>query len=176
MQRYFICNPDEIENKLRTLTKTGDSDDGWTHYYQDNTEKWLLTSFNSAYHGGGIPVLKRNPEPTDEELIDIALTSLNTNDIIGASLELSEREKFSKVDFRGNLLAKLSRFDPSKLDDFEIERLKLIIKKSDLCDSTNRREIVGKDLAEIQTDANYYRGISLNAIKILEDIGTKAGG
>ena len=106
--------------------------------------------------------------------MDIALSSLNRNDIIGASLELSEREKFSKVNFRKDLLSKLSGVDSSKLDKFEKERFRLIISKCELSDATNRREIVGKNLAEIQTDANYYRAISLKAIKILEDIGTKA--
>ena len=169
MQRFFICNQDEVENKLKALTKTGTSDDGWTHYYQDNIEKWLLTSFNSEHHGGGLPVLKRLPEPTIDELIDIALTSFDTNDIIGASLELSEREKYNKVDFRDKLLNKLLQIDTSKLADFEKTRLKLIINKSDLCDATNRRDIVGKHLTEIQSDANYFRTISQKALKILED-------
>ena len=85
MHKFFICNQSEIELKLKTLHKTGISEDGWTHYYLDtlSDEKWHLTSFNSEYHGGGVRVLKRIPEPTIEALIDIAMTSLDTNDIVG---------------------------------------------------------------------------------------------
>ena len=77
MHQFFICNQDEVEAKLKTLTKTGTSTDGWTYYYVDNNskEEWHLTRHNSEYHGGGVPVLKRIPEPTLEELIDIAMTS-----------------------------------------------------------------------------------------------------
>jgi len=169
MHLFFICIQDEVEEKLKTLTKTGTSDDGWAHYYQDKNEKWLLTRYGSEYQGGGTPVLKRLPEPTIYELINIAMTSLEKNNIIGASLELSEREKYRKVDFRDQLLNKLLQVDTSKLTDFEKERVRLIIYKSDLYDATNRRDIVGKHISEIQKDANYYQTISQLARKILND-------
>ena len=61
MHQFFICNQDEVETKLKTLTKTGASTDGWTHYYADknSNEEWHLTRYDSEYHGGGVPVLKR---------------------------------------------------------------------------------------------------------------------
>lgn len=103
MHQFFICNQDEVENKIKTLTKTGTSTDGWTQYYVDNNsnEEWHLTMYDSEYHGGGVPVLKRLPEPIIEELINIAMTSSDTNDIIGASLELSKRERYkiSEADY-----------------------------------------------------------------------------
>jgi Immunity protein 27 len=172
MHQFFICNQDEVEAKLKTLTKMGTSTDGWTHYYVDNNskEEWLLTRYDSEYHGGGVPVLKRIPEPALEELIDIAMTSAETNDIIGASLELSEREKYKKEDFRTKLLNRLLQVDTSNLTDFEKERLKIIIYESDLYDATNRRNIVGKHFTEIESDADYYRTAAHKAKSILENI------
>ena len=172
MYQFFICNQDEVEAKLKTLTKTGTSTDGWTHYYVDknSNEEWHLTRYDSEYHGGGVPVLKRHPEPTIEELINIAMTSTDTNDIIGASLELSEREKYKKEDFRDKLLNRLLRVDTSNLTDFEKERLKIIIYESDLYDATNRRNIVGKHFTEIESDADYYRTAAHKAKSILENI------
>jgi hypothetical protein len=172
MHQSFICNQDEVENKLKTLTKTGTSTDGWTHYYVDknSNEEWHLTSYDSEYHGGGVPVLKRLPEPTIEELINIAMTSAHTKDIIGASLELSERERYKKEDFRGRLLNRLLQVDTSDLTDFEKERLKIIIYESDLYDATNRRDIVGKHSTEIQNDADYFRTNAQKAKNILTDI------
>ena len=173
MHPFFICNQDEVEIKLKSLTKTGTSTDGWTHYYVDKSsnEEWHLTRYDSEYHGGGIPVLKRLPELTIEELIDIAIISKDTNDIIGASLELSEREKYKKEDFRGKLLNSLLQVDKSNLTDFEKERLKIIIYESDLYDATNRSDIVGKHFSEIQKDADYYRANAQRAKGILVDIG-----
>jgi hypothetical protein len=172
MNQFFICNLNEVESKLKTLTKTGTSDDGWIDYYVDSNtnETWLLTRYDSEYHGGGVPVLKRIPEPTIDELINIAITSADTNDIIGASLELSEREKYRKEDFRDKLLNRLLELDTSHLNDFEKERLKIIICESDLYDATNRRNLVGKHLAEIQKDADYYRTTAQRAKDILDYI------
>ena len=172
MHKFFICNQDEVETKLSTLTKTGTSTGGWTHYYVDknSNEQWHLTRHDSEYHGCGIPVLKRLPEPSIEELINIVMTSIDTNDIIGASLELSERERYRKEDFRAKLLSQLLQVDTSNLTDFEKERLKIIIYESDLYDATNRRDIVGKHFTEIQNDADYFRTNAQKAKSILADI------
>ena len=172
MHQFFICNQDEVEAKLKTLTKTGTSTDGWTYYYVDNNSKveWHLTRYDSEYHEGGVAVLKRIPEASLEELIEIAMTSAETNEIIGASLELSEREKYKKEDFRAKLLNRLLQVDTSNLTDFEKERLKIIIYESDLYDATNRRNIVGKHFTEIDSEADYYRTAAHKAKSILENI------
>ena len=169
MRQFFICNQSEIESKLKTLSKRGTSAESWTDYYYDknSNEEWLLTRYDSEYHGGGVSVLKMLPEPSIEELIDIAMTSLSKNDIRGASLELSEREKINKDDFRSKLLDKLLQVDTSSLNDFEKERLKTIIYESNLYDATNRRNIVGKHFTEIEKDADYFRTISEKAKAIL---------
>lgn len=169
MHQFFICNQNEVDSKVKTLTQTGTSDDGWTDFYVDKktNENWLLIRYHSEYHGSGIPVLKKLPELTIDELINIALTSLDTNDIIGASLDLSERERYKKEDFRGKLLNHLLQVDISSLSNFEKERLRIIIYESDLYDATNRRNIVGKHFTEIERDANYYRSVSQKAKGIL---------
>lgn len=172
MTEFFICNQDNVNSKIQTLTKKGTSVDGWTEDYvdEDTNENWLLTRYNSEYHGGGVPVLKKLPEPTIDKLIDIAITSYDTNNIIGASLELCEREKFNKENFRDKLISRLLQVDTSNLSDFEKERLKIIIYESDLYDATNRRNIVGKHFTEIQIDAEYYRTIADKAKEILANI------
>jgi len=172
MGKYFIIGQEEIENKLKTFAKIKTTDDGWSHYYKDETanEEWKLMRYHSEYHGGGFPILKRLPEVTFEKLIDIAMTSRNTSDIIGASQELLNREKYQKEYFRDELLSRLLVIDLNHLSDFEKERIKMVIRESGLLDQSNRREIVGKSLSEIREDANYYRVIAESANRILRNI------
>jgi len=60
MRQFFICNQSEIESKLKTLSKKDTSYEGWIEYYLDknSNEEWLLTRYNSEYHGGGVSILK----------------------------------------------------------------------------------------------------------------------
>lgn len=169
---YYICNKKDIETKLKALIQTGTSEDGWTRFYSDktNNENWHSTQYESEYHGGGITVLKKLPPPTIDQLIDIALTSKDINDVTGASLELSEREKYQNENFRDKLIIKLQSIDLYSLSPFDKERLKTIIYESDLFDSTNQREIVGKHWSEINKDAQYFIDIANTAKQILEDI------
>ena len=127
----------------------------------------MLTRYNSEYHGGGVAVLKRLPGPSSDELINIALTSVDVYVITAASLELLERVKHMDEDFRTALLQRLLEIDCTNLPAFERQRLKIIIFESRLNDPTNRRDIVGKQLAAIQHDADYFRSIAEAAQKIL---------
>lgn len=172
MLQYFIFNQVEIENKLNTLKKIQTTVDGWTEYYKDETtnEEWKLTRYHGEYNGGGIPVLQHLPEPSLEQLINIAMTSQNIHDIVGASLELSEREKNKREDFRDKLLDRLLMVDLNYLSDFEKHRIKTIINESELTDPINRRNIIGKSIFEIQEDANYFRTISESAKHILSTL------
>ena len=172
MIQHYICNQEDIQSKLEVLTKTESLEDGWTTSYLDleTKEKWILTRYNSENHGGGTAILKRLPQPTIEELIEIAITAEDKNNIMGASIELSERERFNKEDFRERLLLKMLNYDIPKLSHFNRERIKIIIQETRLYDLTNQRNIVGKHFTEIQTDAEYYRSISQKAKDILADI------
>ncbi len=172
MHQFFICNQTDIELKVKALTKTGTSDSGWTDFYIDKSknENWVLTRYKTEYHGGGVAILKRLPDLSIDELIDIAITSTDIDNILGASLELSEREKYKNEDFRDKLISRLLLVDISDTTEFEKERLKIIIYESDLYDAINRRDIVGKSFAAIENDAKYFRRNAQVAKRILADI------
>jgi hypothetical protein len=172
MNQFFICNQHKVESTLKTLSKLKTSGDGCTHYYSDNnpTEEWVLIYYETEYFGKVISVLKKLPEPTIEQLIDIATSSTEINDILGASFELYERERKHKEDFRNSLLTRLLQFEIQNLSAFEKERIKIIIYESNLYDATNRRDIVGKYITEIKKDSEYYLEISKKAKSILLEI------
>lgn len=172
LNESFICDPDAVKAKLSTLSKTGASADGWIVYYTDDRTKeiWHLTQFGSEQQAGGIFVLKKLPELNTEALIDLALSSPSRNDIIGASNELYERERHNKEDFREKLLERLSAINLIGLSEFEKERIRLIIDETSLYDATNLRNIVRKQISEIQHDADHYRDMAAKAKAILNQI------
>ncbi len=126
MTDFFICNPENVNSKLQTLTKAGTSVESYEDYYVDkNTnENWILSRYDSEFHGD-VTVLKKLPEPTIEKLIEIAMNTVDTTNIIGASLELHKREEDQNENFREKLLHLLLQIDTSNLSHFEKERIKI---------------------------------------------------
>ena len=172
MNQYFICDPKDIQSKVDALHKTSTSTDGWTIFYTDSEQKqeWMLTWYGSEQHGGGRSILKRLPERTIEELIEIAISSLDTNNITGAAFELLERESTNNASIRHKILDKLIDFELTALSEIDKKRLRIIINECQLCDQVNRRSILGKHFTEIQEDADYYRRISEKANAILAEV------
>ena len=169
MHPFFICNKEEIESKLTILCWSGKSEDGSEHYYYDikSKEEWVLVHYESEFQGKNLRVLKRIPELSTNELIEVAPTSLDINNINGAALELYQKEESKKEEFRDKLIRRLLQIDISTITPFEKERLEIIIYESSLYDATNRRGILGKHFTEIEKDADYFKTISVEAKIIL---------
>jgi len=172
MPSFYISEQDEVRSKLKTLCQVSISEDGWTHCYKDenNNEEWLLTSHNSEHHGGGYLILKKLPRPAIDEVINIALTSNNKNDIVGAIYDLLDRERENKENFRLKLIQRLKIYIAANPSSFDKERVKLIVHQCELLDNRNRREIMGKHYTEIEKDSEYFQIISNEAKSILTSI------
>lgn len=170
MANYYITNRILIDEKLATLNLISKSDEEWSACYVDpNTgENWELKQYHSEFQGGGFPVLKRLPLLSVNELIEVCLTSHNINDISGAAIDLYCRENENGEEFRAELIEKIRLIDASRLDRFEVERIKIIIRETSLSDSTNKKSILGKHWTEVKQDADFYRSIADKACKVLE--------
>lgn len=166
-----------MESKIKDLILIGESDGGYTLNYRDTKteELWSLAGYESEFLGKDIPVLQKMPEPSTADLITIAMNAANNEEIIGAALLLSARERSRKEEFRADLLQQLLQVDLSKASTFEQARLRMIIYESDLLDTTNRREIIGKHFTQINQDADYYREIAEKAKRVLDEIVNKGG-
>ncbi len=177
MSQYFICRESEVESKIKNLKLIGESDDGYVLKYRDTTteELWSLAWYESEFLEKNIPVLQKLPEPSTADLIKIAMNATNSEEIISAALLLSARERSRKEEFRADLLQKLLQVDLSNASAFEQARVRMIIYESDLLDTTNRREIIGKHFTQINQDADYYREIAEKAKRVLDEIVNKGG-
>lgn len=172
MTKFFICIPESIQNKLGELRKIGPAENDFTDLFIDDTDQsiWLLTRYETDFFEDGIDVLKRESGLSISQLIELAVTSSFVEEVIGASLELYDREAQNGDVFREELVHRLALLDFTKLTDFDKKRIEIIIYESSIYDPLNRREIIGKSMVEIEEDAFFYRRISGAAKTILKAI------
>ena len=152
--RYFIENDTEALNLLKTFeiykmrsedhnTLYKDNATGlfWEHYFVENDET-----------GEDVNCLRRYPYPETEDIIDIALTSADLDEVAGASGLLWERETYNYIDFRQQLIDKLNL----NLDDINCDRISIIYERAQLYQIENKREILNKSYQTITQDTRFY--------------------
>ena len=110
------------------------------------------------------------PKPTTDEMIEIAFTSIDYDEVEGATHRLFIDEEDEKIDFRLAVIEKLKKIDISQLDTEAKKRVKAIILNGHLPDKTNKREIVGKHFSEIQKDVDFYSEVAEYANQILKQL------
>ena len=81
-------------------------------------------------------------------------------------LRLLDEEAIEKKEFRELLIGKLE--EAVEKGDLQRDRAFQIIKFSNLADPMNKREVVGKDSADVQADATYFTGIAERAERLLK--------
>jgi hypothetical protein len=171
----FIVNREKIEVKRKTLQQTSVNSDGWEIHYIDktNNEKWIEYRMEPEYHGGGYPILVKEPVPNTEQLMEIALESNNLDEIAGASVFIYTNEEYDKIEFRNDLVEKIEKFYRQrigKLTEFDIKKIKTIIYETSLSDSTNRKSTMGKHYTQIEEDHEYYKQNAERVKRILNEI------
>ena len=167
-QERFISNESLINEKCSEWTKLEDTNNGWgTKYYNpiDNSN-WILVKLETEYHGGSYPVLIKEPEPNQSELIEIALSTSDINVVATSASLLMYNERDLKKEFRKELIERLESHN-NQLNSFEYERIKTIIEDSGLYDSTNLKPIIGKSAVEVNEDYLFYKSIAERAKKII---------
>ena len=172
MGRRIFGDHQLINDFIKTLTKIEVLEDGWSIVYKDlNTNlSWLQYQIDSEYHGGGQSNLIRLPEPSFRELIDITLHSPFEDEVIAASIKLRDDEVFKGIEFRYVLIDLLEKKILRDLSQEDIKRLTNIIRFSELDSSLNRREILKKNIAEIDSDTTFFSEISKRADRLLNKI------
>ena len=172
MSLRFTSDPNLIGEVTRTLKVTERNLDEWTTEYLDtvNQERWRQVYVETDYHGGGHPVLMKLPEPSQSELITIALKSHIKDEVATAAALLNYNERDLGFSFREELIKHLedhTRGSGFAWTEMERWRIPMIIQECDLADGVNRRPIVGKKDDEIETDFRYFQDIAGRALKLI---------
>lgn len=159
-----------IKEFVDRLTKVKTLDGGWASEYVDNEtgQHWLKYVVDDR--GFFENMMVKSPKPTTEELIDIAFTSQHPDEVSAAAFRLNLEEQIDKTEFRQKLIDRLNCLDTSNLDKAGKARIKTIIQASQLTDRMNKRDIVGKQLSEIQNDAVFFNYVADKAQEILSKL------
>lgn len=145
---------------------------GWAAVYKhkDSGAFWMKCYATAAAEGGGYLLLIRLPLPTTPELIQIAVDTPYEDEAVAAVFRLLDEEKIEKKDFRLQLIGTLEQLPLPEKSLERKKRMKQIITLSALDEPDNRREVLHKSAAEVQQDANYFKGTSERAKQLLQQL------
>ncbi len=145
---------------------------GWTEKYisKDGQQwvKFMVDRDNGRYYN----LMHFSPRPTTDEMIEIALTSDDHDEVEGAAHRLLFEEEEEMKDFRPRLVERLQSIDLSGLSTTDKKRIRTIILNTHLTDKQNKREVVGKSVKEVQADSDYFTDVGYFAEKLINQIGT----
>jgi hypothetical protein len=148
-------------NFLKGLTLVESSNFGWTEKYLDpNTGKQWLKYMIDRDNGRYYNLMLLTPQPTTDEIIEIAFSSTDYDEVEGAAHRLLIDEEDEKKDFRAAVIARLKKINVSQLNSDEKKRIKTIILNGHLTDRTNKREVVGKHFSDIQKDVGFFNEVA----------------
>jgi hypothetical protein len=164
----FYCDRDFIRDYLQSCHLLETNDD--SSIYKDVADQvWRHLVFWSAMLEKDIEVLEAYPPMPIADLIKLLIESDSPETVAALSISMAQRGFDNDIKNRQllvDLLEKELANRPDKLDN-----IKLCIYESELFDATNRAEIIGKDIAQIDEDATSYRSIAKRAKAILEYSG-----
>ena len=171
MKRFYglMGNASKFVKDLKLVES---SNHGWTEKYIDNDGQYWLKYMVDRDTGRYYNVVCISPRPTTDEMIEIALTSDDHDEVEGAAHRLLFEEEEEMKDFRPGLVERLQAIDISGLSNTEKKRIRTIILNTHLHDRQNKREVVGKNISEVQADSDYFTFVGQFAEKLLNEIGT----
>ncbi|WP_187260923.1 hypothetical protein [Pontibacter beigongshangensis] len=172
-ERKLFGDAGLIEVFLKKLELVETSEGGWASIYRDAATGrfWMKYYAVAGAQGGAYLLLIKLPPPATDELISIAMHSVQPDEAVAAVVRLLNEEEVEHKEFRDMLLQKLEQELQEKLPSKnERERLLQIIALTKLTDLLNLRPVVGKSREEVQEDAAYFRQVAARAAVLFEKL------
>ena len=158
----------ELLNKMQLMEEAAG---GLAAVYRDSgAGRFWMKCYTTAgeQSAGGYELLIRLPLPTTDELITVALKSSHEDEAVAAVMRLLDEEALEGKDFRHLLVEQLQGMKLESIDPNQKQRIRQIITLTSLADPTNRREVKGKTIEQLQADAAYFEAVSKEALKVLD--------
>lgn len=162
MERQLVGTNILVTDFLKNLEEVEAHDGAWSIKYVDKIsgKEWLKYCFDNR--GFRFDLIQITPPLNTENLITIAVNSSYEDEAVAAANRLYFEEISFKRDYRTALIDRIERTITESLNNAE-----KVITASQLTDSTNRMDIIGKSYKEVYADADYYKNIADKANKIL---------
>lgn len=171
MTRKFFGTNKLVDDFIKNLTEIEKLDSGWTKIYIDQKtgEKWMKYVIDPD-RGYFWNLMLINPRPNTDELIKIAMNSDFEDEIHASSVRLFLDEQQSGLEYRQNLIDKISGLVLKNLNSKEKKRIETIIQSAQLNSEFNYRNTLGKHVSEINKDWDFFKEIANKSKQILEII------
>lgn len=161
------ANQNEVARLARAFREVGETDDGWTTVLEDPVtgERWHRCFLGAADHGGGMPVLVKQPSPDARELLDLCATSSEPAEVAAAAWLLTE------IDSTGEHKEALLAAAEEAVQRGDVARAVLLVGWGALTSDVNLRPVSGKPLAQVNQDHAYFQAIATRARHLLGNRG-----
>lgn len=170
MRRKLYGTNKHVDDFTKSLVKIETFDSGWSIKYLDKkkNETWLryVIDLDRGYFYN---LMLIEPRLSTEELIEIALNSEYKDEVHASAVRLMLDEKENYLPYRQQLIERLEEYTFPKLKKRDKKRIKTIIQSAELISEWNRREILGKQVSELDQDVKFFKDISHRAKEILEN-------
>ena len=160
----IVANQDKVQELLNHLQTRGHDASGWLTRLVDPAtgEHWCHTYLGSSYHGGGLPILYRDPTPTPAELLELMASSADPAEIAASAWMLVE------ADDDGAHKERLLSAAEEAIKAGEPQRAAIIIGWGLLLEESNLRSALGKEPSEVTADHDHFRAIAVRARSLLQ--------
>ncbi len=158
----------DLLNRMQLMEEAGG---GWAAVYKDAStgEFWMKCYSTVGEKGsGGYELLIKLPLPTSSELITVAIESPFEDETVAAVMRLLDEEALEGKDFRHLLVQQLEEKDLESITPEQKQRIRKLITLTSLLEPTNRRQIKGKTIEQLQADALYFEDVARRAMKLLD--------
>ena len=129
--------------------------------------RWLLSNYWSEMLEVELKILVKLPLCTIEYYIKNLSLDKTVPELIVIALLISDRNFDNLKSNRLLLIEKLESLMSEANDSTSMEKIKNIIYETSLYDPTNKDTIINKHFSQINSDAQFYRNISIRAQNIL---------
>ena len=132
-------------------------DSDYIFFDRTSGQRWERYSFeldNEPVYG-----FRRFPSPPFTDIIKIILSSMHLDEVSGACGFLLELEYNERFEFREKLIDSLE----ANIKTIETDRFEIIFDRTVLNSRLNKRDVLGKSIKEVMSDAEYFNTLASRA-------------
>jgi hypothetical protein len=163
-ERTFIEDQKLVSKMLDDLDSTGVTSGYGLELYVNPKDGQSWERYEFELDGNNVFGLRKHPYPNTDKIIEITVNSKFMDEVDGACALLHHLEWNNRTEFRERLLNEL------RITRIEKLRFEIIYERAELSDSSNKRDVLGKTIDEIETDAQYFLNLTKQVNELKNEV------